>query len=197
MKRLVLVFLALSLIAIFSVGAHAKNTREPALADILPGGCSEAEIAPFGNSLLVGWDWENGTTQTKFGGDALFMVSGSYQMLGGAETFFEDVSVEINVKTYEPGTPAEDYVGVLVYRCSNDQALSAGSCNGAILDLMEAVFYAVADELGLAEGDTLVISESDLIGVFVKAMNPSFVEDEQNKIKRQNFPLVNVCNIAD
>lgn len=191
MKKVAMCFLGALFILGISGFTQAQNTREPALADIIPVGCNDVQIAPYDASLLVSWDWENGTTQTKFGGDAVFKVEVAVNDL------VEFVTVEIPIVKYEPGTPAEDYEGMLVYRCSVPQTEVTGSCNGAILGLNQALENAVIAELGLLPEDAVVIeSYEEPYQVLVKAMNPSFEEmdDGNNKIKRQNFPLVDVCD---
>lgn len=162
--------------------AVAKNNPDP-LADVLPGGCSFAQIAPFGTSLLASWDWENGELQTKFGGDAEFWVV--------AETIDQSFEgeIEFELEQYEPGTPADAYPGVLVYRCSNPVSDPAGSCNGSVLGVRDAIRQAVADELGVLPEDITELSAS-LEGVKVKAMNPG-------SKGRQNYELVDVCELPD
>ena len=166
--------------------ALAKNDPKTALADVLPGGCPVVQIAPFGTSLLARWGWENGTTQTKFGGDAEYVVSVSGD---GGDNWTDPFEVEFELVRYEPGTAAGDYPGELVYRCSNAQTDAAGSCNGSVLGLRDAVLNAAAEETGFTPEEIGRYIQASLVGVNVKAMNPG----KDNG--RQKYPLVNVCDV--
>jgi len=162
--------------------AIAKNAQEP-LADVLPGGCSFVQIAPYGTSLLARWDWEDGTSQTKFGGDAEFMVSASDD---GGTTWY-DFEVEFELEAYVPGTSPDEYAGMLVYRCSNAVTETTGSCNGSVLGVRDAILAAAADYLAVEPGEIGGNISASLEGVTVKAMNPG----KDNG--RQNFEKVDVC----
>lgn len=158
-----------------------KNSPNP-LADITPGGCTFEQIAPYGTSLLAKWSWENGTTQTKFGGDAEFDVSASAD--GGVT--WQELEVELELERYEPGTPADDYAGTLVYRCSVAETEPAGDCNGSVLGLRAAILNAAADALGVDPDLIGGNISAALDGVKVKAMNPG-------SRGRQNYERVNIC----
>ena len=173
--------------------ALAKNAPDP-LATVTPGGCSYVQIAPFGTSLLASWSWDatNAGGQTKFGGDAEFAVSLSPD--GGANWY--DYEIEFELVQYVPGTLASDYPGELVYRCSNDQTLDTGSCNGSVLGLRDAVMNAALEALNAdLQPDTDYTADdiganiqASREGVNVKAMNPG-------GHGRQNYPLVDVCDV--
>ena len=167
--------------------AFAKNAPKDPLATIVPGGCSTVQIAPFGTSLLASWSWEEGTIQTKFGGDAEYMVHASAD--DGTSWF--DFEVEFELVQYEPGTASDDYPGELVYRCSNAQTDETGSCNGSVLGLRDAVINAAADWFGgdITPEDIGRNIQATLVGVNVKGMDPG----KDNG--RQKYPLVNVCDV--
>jgi hypothetical protein len=188
MKKLAMGLLSLVLVLAFLGISQAGNKKiqMDALADIIPVGCSEPPIGQFGTSLLVAWDWTDGTDQTKFGGDAVYMVEATPD----GETY-EWLAVEVELVKYERGTPAEDYVGKMVYRCSNAQTDFSGSCDGAVLDLKEALRAAAAAKL---ESDSVDIGDYIRQWVYVKAINPSFYDPGE---KRQNYPLVDVCEDGD
>jgi hypothetical protein len=188
MKKSPIAFVLTASLA-FAPLALAKNAPDP-LADVIAGGCSYVQIAPFGTSLLASWSWENGTSQTKFGGDAEYAVSLSPD--GGANWY--DYEIEFELVQYVPGTLASDYPGELVYRCSNDQTLDTGSCNGSVLGLRDAVMNAALEALNadLQTNYTAVDIGANIQasreGVNVKAMNPG-------GHGRQNYPLVDVCDV--
>ena len=190
MKKLAMGLLSLVLVLAFLGISQAENKKNQmeALAEVIPQGCRYADISPFGWSLLVAWDWAEFNDQTKFGGDAVYMVGTSASPDGITDEWH---AVEVELVKYELGTPAEDYVGKMVYRCSNAQSDPYGSCNGAVLDLEEALFAATAAKL---ESDLVNITEYVLQWVYVKAINPSFYDPGE---KRQNYPLVDVCEDGD
>ena len=193
MKKLSTGLLTIGLITWITMSAQAKNTRE-AIADIVPiEPCIES--TNLNGSLDVSWDWEDGGTQTKFGGDAVYKVSGSYNY-EETDFYFNEITVEIEIEQLNPDFLKADYVGMLTYECPPDPTALVGTCVGEINDLNEALKIAVRSEFELAEDFVVDIYPGyKLLGVWVKAMNPS-VEDEvdDKKIKRQNYPLVNVCN---
>lgn len=164
--------------------ALAKGYKDP-LAAVNPGGCSFVQIAPFGTSLLASWDWEAGTSQTKFGGDAVFTVNASDD---GGTTWYE-FEVEFELVQYEPGTAADEYPGELVYRCSNAQTDETGSCNGSVLGVRSAVLNAAAEYLAVEPGEIGANIQASLEGVNVKAMKPGKGNGNQK------YPLVNVCDL--
>lgn len=177
------------LISTLCVGAAGTalagpNSPDP-LATITPEGCSHVQIAPYGTSLVGSWSWSDGTDQTKFGGDAVYMGQASAD---GGDTW-TDFEVEFEAEGYEPGTPADDYFGQFVYRCSTAQTEPEGSCNGSVLGVRDALLAAVAEQLGVAPADIGDNIEASLVGVFVKAMNPGHGNG------RQNYELTDVCNV--
>ncbi|MDT8322200.1 MAG: hypothetical protein RQ826_16915 [Xanthomonadales bacterium] len=180
MNKSLMTFSALCLGAFaYSGVAVAQNQPDP-LATVTPDSCDLVQIAPFGTSLLASWGWEEGTDQTKFGGDAVYEVDAT---VGEDTSTFE---VEFELVQFEPGTLAEDYPGELVYRCSNAMTELSGSCNGSVLGLRDAIRDAAADELDvLPEEITGLVAT--LQGVYVKAMNPGKGNG------RQNYELVDVC----
>jgi len=62
---------------------------------------------------------------------------------------------------------------------------------------MDALKNAVILEFGLADSDVVEIdADYTLLGVWVKAMNPSVeVMVDDKKVKRQNYELVNICEV--
>jgi hypothetical protein len=169
--------------------AFAKADKDP-LAEITPLGCSTLQIGPFGTSLLGSWSWAEGTVQTKFGGDAEYMVHVSPD----DEQTWYDFEVEFEVVKYELDTPADAYPGQFVYRCSNAQTEPSGSCNGSVLGLRAAIMQAAIDEL--AEMEIYVTAEdidgnisANLVGVGIKAMDPG------TGAKSQKYPKVDICDV--
>jgi len=184
MKKSHIAIVIATALSIAPVALAKKNSPE-LLAEVVPGGCSNVQVAPFGTSLLASWGWDAGTDQTKFGGDAEYMVSVS----GDGGDNWVDFEAEFGLVQYEPGTAAGDYPGELVYRCSNAQTEVTGSCNGSVLGLRDAVLNAAVDETGFTPEEIGRYIQATLVGVNVKAMNPGKGNG------RQNYPLVNVCNV--
>jgi hypothetical protein len=176
--------LCLGMAGVTGVATAGPNSPDP-LATITPVGCSYVQIAPFGTSLLARWDWSGGGDQTKFGGDAVF--TGEASIDDGVT--WVDFEVEFEVESYEPGTLAEDYFRQLVYRCSVAQTEPAGSCNGAVLGVRDALLAAVAEQLGGEPEEIGPNIRASLVGVDVKAMNPGPGNG------RQNYPLTDVCDV--
>ena len=185
MKKLYLVCLVTAGLFLAPM-AIAKNDTPGELAIVNAGGCEMTQVAPFGTSLLVRWSWEDGTVQTKFGGDAAYMVVVSGD---GGTTFTEPFEVEFELVMYVPGTLADDYFGQLVYRCSNAQTEELGKCNAAVLGLRDAIYAAATEETGFSREEIGANITATRVGVNIKAMNPG----KQNG--RQNYPLVDVCFI--
>ena len=182
MRKPLLIFAIASVCSASAFGQPGKNAPD-ALATISPGGCDNAQVAPFGTSLLANWEWSEGTVQTKFGGDAVYQV-----VAAGPEADPEEFEVEFELVQYEPGTLAEDYPGELVYRCSNEQTLAEGSCTAAVLGLRSALRDAAAEYLDVLP-EEVEFGSATLDGVYVKAMNPGPGNG------RQNYPLVDVCEV--
>ena len=182
MRKSLLMFAIVSVCSASAFAQPGKNTPG-ALATINPGGCDNAQLAPFGTSLMANWDWSEGTLQTKFGGDAVYQV-----VAAAPGNDPEEFEVEFELVQYEPGTLAEDYPGQVVYRCTNAQALEEGSCMAAILDLRTALRDAAAEYLNVLP-EEVEFGSATLDGVYVKAMNPGPGGG------RQNYPLVDVCEV--
>ncbi|MCW8873298.1 MAG: hypothetical protein OQK01_11855 [Xanthomonadales bacterium] len=157
-----------------------KNAPDP-LATVIPGGCDLVQIAPYGTSLLASWGWENGTDQTKFGGDAEYRVEATTI----DDTY--DLKIKFHIEQYVPGTSPDDYAGTLVYRCSTAVSEESGECNGSVLGIRDAIRVLAADELGVEPEDITTLFAT-LKGVFVKAMNPG------RGGGRQNYDHVDVCD---
>ena len=185
MKRTQIACLIAAGLALSPLAFAGKNAPAP-LATITPEGCSFAQIASFGTSLLASWSWADGTAQTKFGGDAAFDVEAS---LDGGATWIP-LEIEFELVKYKPGTPADEYAGVMVYRCSNAATEPSGRCNGSVLGVRAAILEAAADELGVTPADIGPNLRASLAGVDVKAMNPG------KGGGRQNYPLVDVCAVT-
>ena len=185
MKKSHLAFVIATTLSIAPLALAKDNTNDP-LATVIPGGCSNVQIAPFGTSLLASWGWEEGTLQIKFGGNAEYMVSVSGDL---GETWTEPFQVEFELVQYEADTLASDYPGELVYRCSNAQTDATGTCNGSVLGLRDAVLNAAADETGFTPEEIGRYIQATRLGVKVKAMNPGKGNG------RQNYPLVDVCDV--
>jgi hypothetical protein len=174
-------YLTAVLAAGLTTGTLAIAAPDP-LAEITPEGCSFIQVSPFGTSLLGSWSWLDGTSQTKFGGDAEFTVNASID----DGVTWNEFDVEFEVVTYEPGTPAEEYAGQFVYRCSTAETAVEGQCNGAVLGLRAAIRNAAAMQLGVLPEEITNLRAS-LDGVGIKAMNPG------TGAKRQNYPKVDIC----
>ena len=186
MKKLSMLLIGLMLLVLAGPTLAAKPAPKDPLATVVPEGCSTVQIAPFGTSLLASWSWLEGTVQTKFGGDAEYMVTVS----GDGGTIWTDpFEVEFELVKYEPDTAADEYPGQLVYRCSNAQTDAAGSCNGSVLGLRAAVLDAAVTETGFTAEQIGRYIQASLIGVNVKAMNPG----KDNG--RQKYLLVDVCEV--
>lgn len=176
MKKRHAIILSAMLAVGFASSAQAGKYKPAGLVTIIPGGCSIEQIAPFGTSLLASWSWEGGTTQSKFGGDAVYTVTFDYDGVS------VEMELEFEVEQYVPDTAAEDYPGQLVYRCSNAQDEAAGTCKGSVLGLRSAIADAFEDadlDLGLV---TNLVGNLDEVGV--KALKGS---------GRQNYAKVDVC----
>lgn len=184
MKKSHIAIVIATALTISPVALAKKNSPGP-LATVTAGDCSVVQIAPFGTSLLASWGWVEGTDQTKFGGDAEYMVSVS----GDGGDNWVDFEAEFGLVQYVPGTPAGDYPGELVYRCSTAQTDTAGTCNGSVLGLRDAVLNAAVDETGFTPEEIDGHIRATLVGVNVKAMNPGKGNG------RQNYELVNVCDV--
>jgi hypothetical protein len=160
----------------------AKPAKDP-LADVIAGSCTETPGVPDGTALSVSWGWENGTTQTRFGGDAEYIVSYSED---GGDTWEELGEVEFPLKRFEEGMPEEAYWGNLVYSCDPAEVEVSGSCNAQVEDVEEPIAMAVEEYFGgeVPEGISVM---AELEGVNVKAMNPGKGKGHQK------YPLVDVC----
>ena len=185
MKKLSILLIGLMLLVLAGPTLAAKPESKDPLATIVPGGCSTVQIAPFGTSLLASWNWEEGEGQTKFGGDAEYVVSVS---IDDGLNWTDPFEVEFELVQYEPDTAADEYPGQLVYRCSNAQTDAAGSCNGSVLGLRAAVLDAAITETGFTAEQIGRYIQASLLGVNVKAMNPGKGNG------RQKYPLVDVCD---
>lgn len=164
--------------------AHAQPTKD-ALADVMPGTCTETPAVPEGTTLSASWSWVNGTFQNKFGGDAEYQVSYSDD---GEVTWMEIGSVEFSLTRYEEDMTEEEAWGKLIYECSPDVTEVEGDCNGTVGDVVGPISEAVAEYFG-GEVPAGVVVQAELEGVKVKAMNPP----GKGKGKSQKYPLVDVC----
>lgn len=188
MKKLSVVLLSVFLIvgisSVIQAGEKKNLPESDPLATISAGGCSTAQIAPFGTSLLASWGWTDGAGQTKFGGDAVYFINAS--TVSEATLVEHQFEVEFQLVQYEPGTPADAYPGKMVYRCSTAQTETTGTCNGSVLGLRSAIMAAAADYLEVEQGEITGIT-ADRIGVYVKPMNPGKGKG------RQNYTMTDVC----
>lgn len=189
MKKLVILMLSIFLVVGgVGLGTAAKNNAKPdALATIMGMGCDE-DFYDDENGLLVQWSWLDGDGQTKFGGDAVYMVDATIN-----EGEFPSLAVEVEIELFDPLNIS---AGTLIYRCGTLQSDSAGECIGAILDVETALINAIVANLPedvdtdpSAEEISITINSYILNWVKVKAMNPG------SNSGRQNYPLVNVCDV--
>lgn len=190
MKKVFVFALGLLFVSgIVSTTHAAKKDNLPEddpLATITTGECSNVQIAPFGTSLLASWSWlssEDPALQTKFGGDAVYLVNAET-----ADVEPEEFEVSFGLTKYETGTPADAYPNEMVYRCSVEQTETTGECNGSVLGLRSAIRAAAAEHFGVLEEDVTLI-RAELVGVYVKPMNPG-------KNGRQNYTLTDVCTVV-
>ena len=149
--------------------SFAKSPKPP-IADIIPQGCDVDATM-----LEADWDWENGTVQTKFGGDALFLVDVYFE----ENLIQEEYEVEFELDMYD----AEDETsGVVVYAC--DSVTNAtGSCSASMMGVDDAIEDVIVEEFG----DDYTF-EAVFDGVYVKAKNPG------KNNGPQNYGLVDVCD---
>ena len=84
-----------------------------------------------------------------------------------------------------------ELAGYSMYTCT-DEIAPVGSCIASLENVQLAIANALVDQYGGVAADYEF--EGTLVGVFVKGMNPS-VDVENPKIKRQNYELVDVCDI--
>jgi hypothetical protein len=176
--------------------ASADNTQDP-LVILEPGGCEATEINLL-TQLTAGWMWADGGEQTQFGGDAVYIVTGTTS--AGAE--FGPLEVEVEVTRLDPDLPMPTK---MVYACPDianpdpaAEGADVGMCQAHIADVDEAIREATEEELFemelLGELDTFTITDSELAGVLVKAMNPGVVKGRGG---RQNYEKTDVCDVPE
>ena len=187
MKKLAIFLLSMTLVVGIASLTHAGGKNRPeALADIVGIGCAEQDIGPYGFGLLAEWSWTSVAeppVQTKFGGAAVYMV---YVYIDGGDE--ELVAIELELVQFDPEVSLDDFMGKMPYRCTVSESSMAGECFGVALGIEEAIMSAVEDKF---PGAVIEYGDSyfDQL-VNVKAMNPGAGN------KRQNYPLVNVCDVA-
>ena len=168
--------------------ASADNTQDP-LADVTPLGCPL-----LGEAQLAAWQWENGDGQTQFGGGAVYTVNYTIPEQQVSDT----LEVEVELTRYDAEEPMPTK---MVYACPDflapnieAEADATGSCEARISHVDAAIMEATEDELGAQLGidDTLSIDSSELVGVFVKAMNPGVAKGPGG---RQNYEKIDVCDV--
>jgi hypothetical protein len=176
--------------------ASADNTPDPLLT-LDPGGCEETELIDLVQQT-AGWTWNDGDQQTQFGGDAVYSVEGTTSAFAP----FGPLELEIELTRLDPdlGMPTK-----MVYECFDlidaspaEESSPAAGCLAKIADLDAAIMEATAEEL-LEEGlmgelDTINITGRELVGVFVKAMNPGVAKGPGG---RQNYEKPNVCDVPE
>ena len=174
--------------------ASANNAPDPLLT-LDPGGCEEGSL----NNLVqqkAGWMWDDGDKQTQFGGDAVYIVSG---MINETVDFGPlELEIELTRLDLEMPMPTK-----MVYGCPNvsspDPAVESGlegECQAVIEDVEAAITEATEEELIalelLGDSDTFAITDSELVGVFVKAMDPGLAKGPGG---RQNYEKIDVCDV--
>ena len=176
--------------------ASADNTKDP-LVILDPGGCEETGINGL-TQLTAGWMWADGGAQTQFGGDAVYIVTGTTS----AAAAFGPLEVEVELTRLDPDLPMPTK---MVYACPDlanpdpaAEGAEVGMCEARIADVLEAIREATEEELIdmelLGELDTFEIESSELDGVFVKAMNPGVVKGRGG---RQNYEKTDVCDVPE
>ncbi len=203
MRKTTVLFLSVMMVVGIATSTQAgkvKKNEQPALATIQAGECVYGELVdPYGEPLLVNWSWSGGTFQTKFGGDAVYLVSSySYYDIDGNLVLVPVSPLDgllVEVELEQLGTDPDDLVDPynLVYSCTVIQG-AVGDCSGSILNvqgaLNEAIAFDIFEETGVEVEVT--VETYELSYVKVKAMNPG------TGSKRQNYPLVDVCgNLVD
>jgi hypothetical protein len=174
--------------------ASADNTQDP-LVILDPGGCEEGVINEL-NQLTAGWMWADGGAQTQFGGDAVYIVTGTIN----ESADFGPLEVEVEVTRLDPDLPMPTK---MVYACPDianpdpaAEGADVGMCQAQIADVVEAIREATEEKLFemelLGDSDTFAIESSELDGVFVKAMNPGVVKGRGG---RQNYEKTDVCEV--
>lgn len=180
------VMLVVGIVGLANAGEKkVKKDKPSALATIEGISCVEQDIGPYGFGLLAKWSWTNGTVQTKFGGDAVYMA---YVSIDGGEE--ELVAIELELSQFDPEVSLDFFAGKMIYRCTTSESSETGECFGVALGIEEAIMMAVEEKF--PEAVTIDYGDyyfAELVNV--KAMNPG-VES-----KRQNYPLVNVCYVEE
>jgi hypothetical protein len=174
--------------------ASADNTLPP-LMELTPGGCSAIELNGAVQQMAA-WSWEDGGDQTQFGGGAVYTVTFA---INDSEEY-DPVKVEVELERYAPDLPTK-----MVYSCPelgdmNPEVESGevGECEARIADVDAAVEEATEAKLNeldlLGADDDLTINSSELVGVFVKAMNPGVTRGPGG---RQNYEKTDVCDVPE
>ncbi|WP_373051997.1 hypothetical protein [Thioalkalivibrio sp.] len=172
--------------------ASANNAPDPLLT-VVPGGCEEGGV---NNDVQqnAGWTWDDGGKQTQFGGDAVYSVTGT---INGTQVFGPlELEIELTRLDLETAMPTR-----MVYACPNltspdpaEESGSAGACQAQIADVEAAIAEATEEALvelnELGESDAFTITDSELVGVFVKAMDPGVAKGRGG---RQNYEKTDVC----
>jgi hypothetical protein len=176
--------------------ASANNTPDQ-LAELTPGGCYLG--APNGaDKQYAEWSWAGEGEQTQFGGGAVYTVS--YTILEQASS--DTLEVEVELTRLDPELPMPTK---MVYACPDlltqnveAEGDNTGSCEARISDvdaaIMEATEGKLVEESLLGDGESLIIHSSELVGVFVKAMNPGVAKGRGG---RQNYEKTDVCDVPE
>jgi len=195
-------------LTLFVVGAMmAAGLTSFAQAGVAP--AALAEISPLGCTTpptIASWDWAAITdtpTQTQFGGDAKITVEASID--GGATWTTFDLKFGLE---RDPDTPDTDNPGMLVYNCTTTEVgpyvpvetAPTGTCTATFLDPEIAIQAAIAGLMSTPDvqvtPEDVELSNPVLTGLLVKAMNPPGIVVEGEKAsKRQDYLLVDVCNV--
>lgn len=144
--------------------ANAVKPAQESLADVSGGYCFVSSTIA-GGAFLAQWGYENGDTQTKWGGDLACTVSGTY----GSESF-TDQEVDIDMSIFEGWIPFPDG-GTAWYMCNDDTGLGAGAAGDCT-----SAGYGLADEIKAILNDRYGVTDVMLTGgscsLSVKAINP-------------------------
>ncbi len=165
------------------------------LVELKPGGCDATELNGAVQQMAA-WSWEEGGEQTQFGGGAVYIVAFA---INNSEEY-DPVEVEVELERYAPDLPTK-----MVYSCPelgdmNPEVESGmeGACEARIADVDAAVEEATGAKLVemflLSPDDDLAITDSELVGVFVKAMDPGVAKGRGGP---QNYVKTDVCDVPD
>jgi hypothetical protein len=181
-----------------AVPIASANNAPDQLAELTPGGCYVGE--PNGTvKQYAEWSWAEGSDQTQFGGGAIYNVTVNTSTNPDVDL---EVEVEVEVTRLDPDLPMPTK---MVYACPDllspspdAEVAETGTCEARISDVEAAITEATEEELvemwllGMDEPFTIDFEKTELVGVFVKAMDPGVAKGPGG---RQNYEKIDVCDV--